>query len=609
MPEVTGSSNAMRDPRYRWLRALARSVALAMAAVHTAAAVLQQSMNEDGISYLDMGDAYLDGNWAHAFNRIWSPIYGVLIAASVRIAAPAVEWEFPTVQLANFGIFVAALIAFEFFWTRLSSRYSGSANDGAVRFPPSLWIVLGYSLFIWSSLELISMWAVTPDLCVAAVVYLAAGCMLQRADEPARVRAFVVLGLLFGFGYLVKAALLPLGAIAVVLTAMAATGTAPERLRCAAAGLAAMLVVAAPLIGALSWSAGELTTGDVGRFAYLKHVNEMPYPDFHDAVDRLGGEPEHPPRRVFDNPPVYEFAQPVGGTYPMAYDPGYWTAGLEPIVSLSGQARALATSAMTYFDLFVRRQGPFLALVLMLGALCIRRPLKEWRLDGNAALLIWSLAAFGLYALVHVELRYVAPFVLLFWASLLARLRFPPSAVGNPAFAGAALLIAFLWINLGASNLDGLARLTGFTPLSENAAQPAIEESNGHSVDHPSVASALKRMGLDAGDAVGFIGYSYSEYWARLARLRIVAEIHWHEVPRFWNLDPEARATALDSFAASGAVAVLAAPGTAEDAANGWRAVGDTGYLLFPLRPRLAQRLVPDPIPQPRRQDEFLDSQ
>jgi hypothetical protein len=584
---VTESSGVTsRDLVPRWLRNLLRSIAVAMAAVHSVVAVMQQSMNEDGINYLDMGDAYLRGDWDAALNGVWSPIYGLLIAAVVRISDASIWWEFPTVQITNFAIYILALLSFEFFWTRLTLRYYGDHADreGCVLFPPAAWLALGYSLFIWSSLDLIQVWSVTPDMCVAAIAYLAAGLMLKISAEPDDSRRFAMLGLLLGFGYLVKAALLPLGIVALVLAALTRAGSPGRRARNFLLSFAAMLLVAGPLLGALSWSAGQLTMGDVGRFTYLKHVNEMPYPDFHAAVERLQGSPVTPPRRVFDEPPIYEFAEPVAGTYPMAYDPGHWTAGLTPVISAQGQARALITSAMFYFDLFLRRQGGFLALVLLLGILSVRRGFRPLPIDGAAMLVLWSLAAFAMYSVVHALPRYIAPFVTLFWAGLLAGMRFPPDVSAKKlATVGAVLLTLFVWINLAVLNLDGLRRVTGFTPLAEGAIEPATEVET-HAANHPAIADELLQMGLRDGDRIAFIGYSFTEYWARLARLRIVAEIHWHDVDRFWNAPPETQAGAIAAFASTGAVAAIAAPVEMDELPPGWQAVGDTGYLLYMLR-------------------------
>jgi hypothetical protein len=406
--------------------------------------------------------------------------------------------------------------------------------------------------------------------------------MLQAADAARAGRSMILLGLLLGLGFLVKAALLPLGLAGVLLAALSTAGAPAERARRFFVAAGVLLVAAAPLIGALSWSAGHLTMGEVGRFAYLKHVNEMPYPDFHDAVARLEGSPVHSPQRLFDEPPVYGFAEPVGGTYPMAYDPGYWTEGLRPSVTASGQARALVTSGMTWFQLFVRGQGGFLALMLILGWMSVRRSLPWWHVDTARALVLWAMAAFGLYSLVYVEARYVAPFVVLFWAGLLLRLRFPQgAAAGRLAQAGAVLLSLFVWVNLGALHLDGLRQVTGFTPLDETA--PTDAEAGIPAVDHPALADALAELGLRPGDRIGVIGYAYSAYWARLARLRIVAEVHWHDQARFWKAPDAVRAAALEAFAAAGAIAVVAEPAAVESPA-GWLPIADSGYLIHPLR-------------------------
>ena len=58
------------NPTPRWLRLLLRLAALGLGAAHTTVAILQQSMNEDGIGYLDMGDAFLRGDWDMAINGV-----------------------------------------------------------------------------------------------------------------------------------------------------------------------------------------------------------------------------------------------------------------------------------------------------------------------------------------------------------------------------------------------------------------------------------------------------------------------------------------------------------------------------------------------------------
>jgi hypothetical protein len=324
--------------------------------------------------------------------------------------------------------------------------------------------------------------------------------------------------------------------------------------------------------------------GDVGRFTYLKHVNEMPFPHFQEAAKQLPGTPVNPPRQLFADPPVYEFATPVAGTYPMAFNPSYWTKGVQPQITLKGQLRAVLTSAMHYFDLFFRIQGGFLALVLLLWLLRRKEVAPRARFGVETALLLWALAAFGMYSIVHVLPRYIGPFVLLFWAAFLVRLQFSADLAHRKlAWVGAWLLIGFVWLNLGTLNLDGLRRVTGFTPLVEGGSQGG-EGAAHHKPRHPQIASELQRLGLRPGDQVGYIGYAFSQYWARLARLQIVAEIHWHDQDRFWNASSDTQAGAIAALATTDAVAVIAEPVEIAALPPGWQRLGDSGYLVYFLR-------------------------
>ena len=39
----------------------------------------------DGISYLDIGEAYLHGNWSMAINGYWSPLYSLILGAMMSL--------------------------------------------------------------------------------------------------------------------------------------------------------------------------------------------------------------------------------------------------------------------------------------------------------------------------------------------------------------------------------------------------------------------------------------------------------------------------------------------------------------------------------------------
>jgi hypothetical protein len=82
----------------RPLPAVFRLLAIALGALHTWAAIASYSMSEDGISYLDMGDAYLRGDWTMAVNSVWSPLYSWILGLAMRVFRPPMRWEFPVVQ-------------------------------------------------------------------------------------------------------------------------------------------------------------------------------------------------------------------------------------------------------------------------------------------------------------------------------------------------------------------------------------------------------------------------------------------------------------------------------------------------------------------------------
>lgn len=572
----------------RWLPWALRILALGIGALHTGVAVARQSMNEDGINYLDMGAAYMAGDWETAINAIWSPLYSWIIGAVIYAARPTIWWEFPVVQVTNGVVFVMTLVCFEFFWRQLTaSYYRQPETAGTVRFAPAVWLILGYSLFIWSSLNLIAIWAVTPDMLVAAFVYLAGGLMLRMCRSDAPHATVALLGVVLGLAFLAKAALFPLGIVCILLAASVKTASMGRAQRMAWA-LVPFALAAGPFLAALSLASGHFTFGEVGRFTYLKHVNELRYPHWDESLERVAGRPDHGPRRVFERPDVYEFAEPIRGTYPLSFDPGYWTSGLSPRVDMDQQLRALVSNARVYFELFMRTQGGIVAIVLLLSLVVLLAGRRPKAFGPEAALVVWALCAFGLYALVYVTPRYVAPFVLIFWSGLLASVRFPEHpAYGRLANASGIVLALIVWINIGAFNLEGAGSLFGVSAGSAAHAVPvglAGRFSDGSTDSHPEIADGLQRLGLRQGDRVGFIGESFTAFWARLARVRIVAEIPPQHAREFWSADPDRRSDALGTFADAGAVAVVADTVPEALVARGWQTIGDTGYAVYFLR-------------------------
>jgi hypothetical protein len=565
-----------------WLQAGFRLLAVGLGGLHAWAAATQQSMSEDGISYLDMGDAYLRGDWNMAVNTVWSPLYSWMLGIGMKVIEPTMQWEIAVVHLINFAIYLFALISFEFFWRQLRANRSNASlqlRDREVGFPEWAWISIGYFLFIWCSLSLIRIWAVTPDMLMAGCVYLAGGLLCRIAKERPGWTTFVVFGFVLGLAYLAKSVMFPLAFVFLAVGLVVSGEIRRAAPRIVAASLT-FLLIAAPFVALFSVAKGRLTFGDAGKLTYLKLVNRVPYPHWRPGAISGVWTPQHPARQIFENPAVFEFATPVGGTYPLSYDPSYWYEGVVPPLDIKKQSAVLIANAGFYFDLFIRQQGGITAIVLLLLLVGIKgRSLQSW-LRGEWGLVVVALAAFGLYALVYLEGRYIGVFVVLFWAGLLSFVRLPDSLLSGRLLpiAGGSLVVFFL-LNIAAFNLEGLKKVG----LLESRLPERSTQVHAPSYKPARLAEAVLEMGIKPGDDIAFVGYSFGAFFARLARLRIIAEIPDDQAESFWLADPATRSAAVEAIRKTGAKAIIAewvAPGAS---VNGWQRIGNSRHFIYSL--------------------------
>jgi len=74
----------------------------------------RHSIQDDGVSYLDMGDAIVRGDWNTAVNGHWSPLYPWLQGLALRLFKPGAYSQFSVVHFVNFLIYLFALGCFDF---------------------------------------------------------------------------------------------------------------------------------------------------------------------------------------------------------------------------------------------------------------------------------------------------------------------------------------------------------------------------------------------------------------------------------------------------------------------------------------------------------------
>ena len=537
--------------RLCWLVALGLGLLQAWGRRHDSAGGLAY-MGADAISYLDIGDAYMRGDWHTALNAMWSPFYSWLLGITLRVFQPSPFWEFTVVRLLNFVIYAAALFAFAFFLRAL--RQDRDSSNTAQQLPDWSWLVFGYSIFVWTSLFMNRVSRISPDLLVAALFFLACGLLLRMRARPTRWQLFIALGIVLGIGYLTKTVMFPLACVFLsvgFLLARRKLGVKGALAR-VTMSLLLFLALSVPFIVAVSRTRDRLAIGDSARLNYAWYVNHTTRFIHWQGGPTGNGAPAHPTRMIFTSPVVYEFATPIGGSYPPWYDPSYWYEGVTPHFNLRQQLSAVVRNLSIVYDFFFYRF--FLvtvALVLfLLFYLGERRRMILRDISAYWFLILPSLVAFGLYLLINIEPRYLAPFVPLLVLSLIAALRLPATPAMRRVVSGAsfAVLLSFIISVLPMTVRDGYATVLDLFP--------------GHAAARDTewqVADGLRQLGVQPGDAVASIGNTMFAAWPRLARVRVVAEIPEAagEAEKFWSVKDGLRQQALAALAGTGARVVV----------------------------------------------------
>jgi len=527
-------------------------------------------MNPDGLSYLDLASEAVTSGPFNLVNSYWSPGYPALIGAAMFLFRPAPEQEFALIHFVNLVIFVFALAAFSIFlryWFEAIQAEESGKEEWKHYFTP-----FAFCTFLWFTLNDIGTEVVTPDLAVAAIVFLAAGLVCRISLAGSGWMHYAALGFVLGVGYYVKAAMLPLGvALLVLLFFLSPLANDTTRRKLAASlsvSLFVFLLVAAPLVTALSARAGRLSFGEAGRLNYAWYVDRLRWAD--DVEHPKPFEtPDHPAPKLTTTPVTLLFASPIKGTYPLWYDPSYWYAGLKVRFNLRGQIRTLKQTLEDYEEV-VTDSIAFIAGAIVLGVLALR--------DGSGLMLprrlwwqlAWPLAAGLMYALVHVEARFLAAFMVLLWLAIYGALMLQV----DRRIAGAICATVLLTV------------MVPFTAqVARESTRIARDFVHPKTPDYQIAALGLRELGLQNGDRLAIVGYGFDCYYARYDRLRVVAQIP--NATEFWHLSAPELKSLEERLAAVGVKAVVASNRPAVSAAADWKdvKVSDSEQLSVMLLP------------------------
>ena len=536
-------------------------------------------LDPDGLSYLDISDAWFRHDWSNCINTYWSPLFPALIAALRSVLPRSSYFEFSIVHLAGFLCFVGSLFCFRLLVHELEKWQVSSA--GELSLPCWMFRGLAYTLFSWASLSLIRVYWPTPDMLVSAVVYLSAFLMLKLRRSPQPYRVTTALGGALALGYWSKTAFFVTALL--FLAALIWSLRSSKLLRSGLVAVAAFALLSAPLIVAVSAKTHHLTIGETGKLNYSWNVNENTMFLHWQGEVPASGRPLHPTRKVLSDPPMYEYGSPVAGTYPPWYDPSYWYAGVQTDFNPAQQVAAVARNLRRLGGVLWRYPGSIVILICFYGAVFLLGEYDGKRFRSVQFLFVPACATIGVYLLVAVRPRYVAPFL------VLALLSFLVGAVPRSA---ASLKRVQWWLLAGVSIS---AAFIAWGPARDTFDLVRHLRARAQPHDQWAIAQAIERAGVPEGSKVGSVGWEFFPFWARAAHDRVVAEVYDPERFEVWTTQTYRQHVLVSSaqwdsvlnvFRSAGARVVVARQANIAPAllSTGWTKVPGTDVVFFVVR-------------------------
>jgi hypothetical protein len=337
--------------------------------------------------------------------------------------------------------------------------------------------------------------------------------------------------------------------------------------------------VAAPFVVTLSRLQHRLTWGDSWRLNYAWYVSGVPRYHWQGNMPGLG-TPVHPSQKIHTAPAVYEFDKPGAATYSVWFDPTYWNQGVRIVFNWKFVARQVLINSRLYYEVFLRQQWLIVLSCLILFVISGRAALAA--VPGYWTLILPALAAMTMYAPVHVEERMIGSFVTLLWLGLFSALRFPKKSS------------ALKWASVGMAAVAAIVTVsvlfTSFKEARREYVAEASQVSNPDLRPQWQIVKALNDAGIRSGDKIAWIrpavfdGSTQNYAWARLSRIRIIAEIPSLEARSFWKLSAQQQSDVFQSLSQTQAVAFLVTDVPKGADASAFRPLAGTGFYLHFLR-------------------------
>lgn len=527
-------------------------------------------LDPDGVSYSDLAKALLRGDWRNGFSSYWSPLYSWQLAFGYAVFRPGIHWLIFVPHVINFIGFVAALLIWEWLlceWERWKGPPAHRALSDAVF----------YSVIAWTGLHTVGLIFTSADMQVMALT-IAMGVILLRLRAGAAVQKdFVFLGAALGFGFLAKAATLALYPAVLSAAALLLRKWNDRRvLACAAVAC----LVPLPFVIVLSVVKGHFVVNDTGRLNYSWLVTGAGVEGYKESAFWPGNAARHPIERVMDVPRVLAYDSHPAGTFPVHFDPVWWSEGYPVRLDIARQLMVLWSNIGFCAMRFAMCPALWLAIVCCVpgGALPVWRSLVQlW--------FIWlpALVAIGSYCIVYASNRYLGgAFTLLGFCLLAAcwNVRLPQRI----SVLGPAVILLIFCVVFRAEFIEApVVFIQGFAGREDPLVQSEMR-----------IADDLQRQGFQAGDKVGLIGNTIMVAWLHLIGGSVIASIPmtitnddrafgrpmsvtFEKSDVFWRSDPHTQQRVLNAFRGKGAKWAMASNVPLWANVSGWQVAGYFG--------------------------------
>lgn len=530
------------------------------------------NLNPDGVSYFDIARGFAAHGPAALVSGYWSPLYPASIGVALKLLHPGADTMYPVVRLVSFLVYVACVFSFD----RLTRTILPTPPIPADwRAPVAL--ASAWALFFTFVTQATGLHLATPDIGVAALVFIVTTQLVRLSRGPRPTRDWITFGAVLGVGYWWKAILFPVGGVAWLVAAWIARRRG-DSLAQIMAGAATFGVLALALAIPVSRNVGRPTFGETGRLNQLWYVNNAP--TMASLCVPVGGSlPREWAGQVATDSTV--LAKPLTcltrsavaeATLPLWFDPSPYFAATKAQFSPAQTLRAIRNDLRSMGDA-LREWAPVSAVVLAIAlAVLVGVAARPGELSAALAFAVIPILA---YLSVYVELRHIVPFILCIAVIALARLRDEPSRA-----AGLALVVLAV-----GSATDVVRRVA--TQQRVEAAITVHELRGDPRPDQGSAvaARALKAKGLAAGDRVATVNALWNVDWAQRAGLVVrayVSEYTYSVVYAFDDLrDGCRRAAFVDAMRAAGIKAVILRDAPGFQSPGWFEPLGDSGYRVY----------------------------